>query len=158
VQKHLPGILERPHITLRLEEPPPGEEAQIDYGYLGLWTDPVSGRKCGLWAFAMVLSCSRHMFVRAVQHLDQRAWLESHVAGFEFLGGAPSRLVADNLKPGVLKPDLYAWICQHFHKQKAPMGKLQCTVSQRSLGLNGRTYPKILESVVMKQAMVRKAT
>ena len=107
VQKHLPGLMERPLITVRREDPPPGEEAQIDFGYLGLWTDPVSGKRCRLWAFAMILSHSRHMFACAVQHLDQRAWLESHVAGFEFWGGAPGRLVSDNLKPGVLKPDLY---------------------------------------------------
>ena len=24
-------------------EVPPGEEAQVDYGYLGKWTDPVTG-------------------------------------------------------------------------------------------------------------------
>ena len=107
VQKHLPSLMERPLITVRREDPPPGEEAQIDFGYLGLWTDPVSGKRCRLWAFAMILSHSRHMFACAVQHLDQRAWLESHVAGFEFWGGAPGRLVSDNLKPGVLKPDLY---------------------------------------------------
>jgi len=107
VQKHLPGVLERPHITVRREDPPPGEEAQIDFGYLGLWDDPVSGKRCRLWAFTMVLSHSRHMFACAVHHMDQRAWLESHVAGFEFWGGAPVRLVADNLKPGILKPDLY---------------------------------------------------
>src|SRR4030067_475371 len=77
VQKHLPGRLERPHITVRREDPPPGEEAQIDFGYLGLWDDPVAGQRCRLWAFAMVLSHSRHMFACAVRHLDQRVWLES---------------------------------------------------------------------------------
>lgn len=107
VQKHLPGLLERPHITVRREDPPPGEEAQIDFGYLGLWDDPASGQRCRLWAFVMVLSHSRHMFACAVRRLDQRSWLESHVAAFEFWGGAPCRLVSDNLKPGVLKPDLY---------------------------------------------------
>ena len=29
---------------------PPGEEAQIDYGYLGSWTDPVGGRTRRIWA------------------------------------------------------------------------------------------------------------
>ncbi len=107
VQKHLPGALERPHITVRREDPSPGEEAQIDFGYLGLWDDPAAGKKCRLWAFTMVLSHSRHMFACAVRHMDQSAWLDSHVAGFEFWGGVPARLVSDNLKPGVLKPDLY---------------------------------------------------
>ena len=55
----------------------------------------------------MVLSCSRHMFVRPVLRMDQRAWTECHVAAFGFFGGVPARLVPDNLKTGVDKPDLY---------------------------------------------------
>jgi hypothetical protein len=39
--------------------------------------------------------------------MTQRAWVEAHVAALEFLGGAPRRLVPDNLKAGVCKPDLY---------------------------------------------------
>ena len=39
--------------------------------------------------------------------MDQRAWTECHVAAFEFFGGVPARLVPDNLKTGVDKPDLY---------------------------------------------------
>ncbi len=58
-------------------------------------------------AFVMVLCCSRHMFVRPVLKMDQRAWTECHVAAFEFFGGVPARLVPDNLKTGVDKPDLY---------------------------------------------------
>ena len=55
----------------------------------------------------MVLACSRHMFVRPVLTMDQRSWTECHVAAFEFFGGVPARLVPDNLKTGVDKPDLY---------------------------------------------------
>ena len=36
-----------------------GEQAQIDYGQLGRWTDPVTGRLRTVWAFVMVLACSR---------------------------------------------------------------------------------------------------
>jgi len=86
---------------------PPGEEAQIDYGHLGSWTDPVSGKQRRVWAFAMVLACSRHMFVRPVLTMDQRAWTEAHVEAFAFFGGVPRRLVPDNLRTGVDKPDLY---------------------------------------------------
>jgi hypothetical protein len=39
--------------------------------------------------------------------MDQRAWTECHVAAFEYFAGVPSRLVPDNLKTGVDKPDLY---------------------------------------------------
>ena len=44
-------------------DPEPGLEAQIDYGLLGSWTDPRTGRSQRVWAFVMVLSHSRHMFV-----------------------------------------------------------------------------------------------
>jgi transposase len=38
-------------------------------------------------AFAVVLCCSRHLFVRPVVKMDQRAWTECHAAAFEFFGG-----------------------------------------------------------------------
>ena len=55
----------------------------------------------------MVLSFSRHMFVYVVAKMDQQAWLDAHVAAFIFFGGAPLLLIIDNLKPGVLRADLY---------------------------------------------------
>ena len=85
----------------------PGSEAQIDYGKLGMWLDPVSGRRVAVWVFAMILSCSRALFVQPVLTMDQRSWNASHVAAFEFFGGVPARLVCDNLKTGVTRPDLY---------------------------------------------------
>jgi transposase len=84
-----------------------GEQAQIDYGQLGRWLDPLTGKLRTVWAFVMVLAYSRHMFVRPVLKMDQRAWTECHVEAFAFFGGVPARLVPDNLKTGVDKPDLY---------------------------------------------------
>jgi transposase len=84
-----------------------GSEAQIDYGRLGMWCDPVSGRRVAVWVFAMILSCSRALFVQPVLRMDQTSWNASHVAAFEFFGGVPARLVCDNLKTGVTRPDLY---------------------------------------------------
>ena len=55
----------------------------------------------------MVLACSRLMFVRPVIRLDQTSWCDSHVEAFRFFGGTPARLVPDNLKTGVDRPDLY---------------------------------------------------
>ena len=75
---------------VRVLDPRPaeaGEQAQIDYGQLGRWLDPVTGKLRTVQAFVMVLCCSRHMFVRPVLKMDQRAWTECHVAAFEFLGG-----------------------------------------------------------------------
>ena len=88
-------------------EVPPGEEGQIDYEFLGTWFDPALERLRRVWAFVMVLAHSRHMFVRPVLKMDQRARVAAHVAAFSFFGGAPRRLVPDNLRTGVDRPDLY---------------------------------------------------
>ena len=108
VAANLPEEARRSQVTvLRLVPAEPGAEAQIDYGQLGRWLDPATGRRHVVNAFAMVLCCSRHMFVRPVITMDQHAWTECHVAAFGFFGGVPARLVPDNLKTGVDRPDLY---------------------------------------------------
>jgi transposase len=93
--------------TVLRDDPPPGEEAQLDYGHLGSWTDPGSGASRRVWAFIMTLAFSRHLFCYPVLAMTQREFLSAHVAAFEFFGGAPRRLVPDNLGSGILKADLY---------------------------------------------------
>ena len=107
IAANLPEQALRQQVTVLGDDPPPGQEAQIDYGYLGHWLDPVGGRRRRIWGFVMVLCCSRHLFLRPVLRMDQAAWTECHVAAFAFFGGCPARLVPDNLKTGVIKADLY---------------------------------------------------
>src|SRR5271166_3935916 len=77
----------RERVTVARGPVAPGSEAQIDYGKLGMWFDPVSGRRVAVWVFAMILSCSRALFVQPVLRMDQTSWNASHVAAFEFFGG-----------------------------------------------------------------------
>jgi transposase len=107
IATHFAEEVARERVTVPRGPVDPGSEAQIDYGRLGMWLDPVTARRVAVWAFVMVLSCSRHLFVRPVIRMDQTAWCACHVAAFEFFGGVPARLVCDNLKTGVDKPDLY---------------------------------------------------
>jgi transposase len=109
VAANLPEEVRRDRVVVLRDEAdtPPGGEAQIDYGHLGYWVDPGTGKRRRVWAFAMVLACSRHLFVQPVFTMDQAAWTEAHVEAFAFFGGAPRRLVPDNLRTGVDKPDLY---------------------------------------------------
>jgi hypothetical protein len=107
VRAHFPGDARLAGLEVWRPPAAPAEEAQVDYGYLGTWFDPRAGRRRRVWAFSMVLVYSRHLFVRPVIRMDQRAWVESHVQAFEFFGGCPARVVPDNLKAGVCKPDLY---------------------------------------------------
>jgi len=97
----------RQRVTVLRGPVEPGSEAQIDYGRLGSWLDPATGVRSVVQAFVMVLACSRLMFVRPVLRMDQTSWCEAHVAGFAFFDGVPARLVPDNLKTGVDRPDLY---------------------------------------------------
>lgn len=109
LHEYLPDAVraQRVQPTVLRDDPPPGQEAQVDFGYLGLWYDPEIARKRKLWAFCMVLAHSRHMFVSVVTKLDQSAWIQAHVEAFAFFGGTPAVLVIDNLKAGVLRADLY---------------------------------------------------
>lgn len=95
------------HATVLRPDPPPGEEAQLDYGHLGSWCDPATGARRRVWAFIMTLAFSRHLFCYPVLRMTQSEFLAAHIAAFAFFGGCPHRLVPDNLGSGILKPDLY---------------------------------------------------
>ncbi|HYA69584.1 MAG TPA: IS21 family transposase, partial [Acidimicrobiales bacterium] len=97
----------RDQVVVLRDTPPPGDEAQVDYGLLGRWFDPATERVRRVWGFLMVLCFSRMLFLRPVLTMDERAWVECHVLAFEFFGGAVRRVVPDNLKTGVIKADLY---------------------------------------------------
>ena len=96
----------RTKATVRIETPP-GLEAQADFGFAGLMLDPETKRRRKTWAFIMTLSSSRHKFVRFVFHQDIDMWLDCHERAFAFFGGVPRRIILDNLKSGILKPDIY---------------------------------------------------
>jgi transposase len=109
IRGNLPEEARRDQVrVLRPDAVDPGAEAQVDYGKLGTWLDPDwGGRRRTVWAFSMVLACSRHMFVLPVLCMDQQAWTAAHVAAFAFFGGVPAKLIPDNLRTGVERADLY---------------------------------------------------
>jgi transposase len=81
----------------------PGEEGQVDFGYAGYLIDPGSGKLRKAWAFVMLLAWSRHQYVEFVWDQSIATWLLCHVHAFEYFGGAPKRVVLDNLKAAILK-------------------------------------------------------
>ena len=105
--------------TVLRDDPPPGEEAQLDYGHLGSWSDPESGMVRRVWAFIMTLAFSRHLFCYPVLRMTQEEFLAAHVAAFAFFGGIPRRLVPDNLGSGILKADLYDPRLNHGYAELA---------------------------------------
>jgi transposase len=84
----------------------PGEEAQVDYG-LGAPTLVKPGRYQRPHLFVMTLKYSGKSLRQVVWKATQESWARLHEEAFHALGGCPAYVVLDNLKAGVLRPDLY---------------------------------------------------
>ena len=134
----------------------PGSEAQIDYGRLGVWTDPATGRRHTVQAFVMVLACSRYMFVRPVLRMDQEAWTRCHVEAFAFFAGVPARNrsgfelgwggkryrgVGPRGRPCCLLAGNCGWLIVFLTKEKEVLG---CVFASRprSIGSGARGWPR----------------
>jgi len=85
----------------------PGEEAQVDYGLGPMVRDPQSGKYRRTRLFVMTLGYSRKAVRLLVFRSNSRTWAELHEKAFRRLGGAVRVVVLDNLKEGVLVPDVY---------------------------------------------------
>jgi len=88
--------------TVRLDDPPPGQEAQIDFGLMGTVTD-ADGKPRRLWALIVTLSSSRYMhvwptFTQTVE--DVCAGLD---AAWRFFGGTPKHIILDNASSMVIR-------------------------------------------------------
>jgi transposase len=105
VARHFKEV-DAPKATVHLETPP-GNQGQVDFGYAGMMKDPISQKMRRAYAFVLTLSYSRHRFVRFVFRQDVQTWIDCHIRAFHFFGGAPKTLILDNLKAGVLSPDIY---------------------------------------------------
>ena len=84
-------------------ETEPGEQAQVDFG-LFRYVEP-SGATKQVWAFVLVLSWSRALYVEFVRRADLATFLRCHANAFERLGGVPRRCLYDNAKVVVLGRD-----------------------------------------------------
>jgi transposase len=99
-------VLREPEQFDRLEFAP-GEEAQVDYGEGALTRVPNSDRYRRPRLFVMTLRYSRRSFRRVVWNSSQETWAQLHEQAFRYFGGTTAYVVLDNLKEGVIKPDLY---------------------------------------------------
>jgi transposase len=88
-------------------ETAPGEEAQVDYGEGPMVRDPNTGKYRRMRMFVMTLGHSRKSVRLLVFRSSTQTWAELHEKAFRRLGGATRVVVLDNLKEGVLAPDLY---------------------------------------------------
>jgi transposase len=83
----------------------PGEESQVDFGYIG--TLNVNGKRKKSWVFVMTLSYSRYMYIEIVFNQSVKTFIECHKNAFRYFGGVPETVKIDNLKAAILEADFY---------------------------------------------------
>ena len=85
----------------------PGEESQVDYGTGPMVRDPQTGKYRRTRLFVLTLGYSRKAVRLLSFRSSSRIWAELHEKAFRRLGGSTRVVVLDNLREGVLVPDLY---------------------------------------------------
>lgn len=105
----------------------PGEQAQVDWAHFGKLTSGRAERP--LWAFVMVLSYSRRLFLRFYPGASMPFFVRGHVEAFAHFGGVARVLLYDNLKSAVLerRGDVVRFhptmieIAAHYHFEPRPV-------------------------------------
>ena len=86
----------------------PGEEGQVDYGGDGpMVRDASTGKYKRVRLFVLTLGYSRKCVRLLTWRSSAQIWAELHERAFRRLGGTVRVIVPDNLKEGVLTPDIY---------------------------------------------------
>jgi len=85
----------------------PGEEGQVDYGDGPMVRHRESGKYRRTRLFVLTLGYSRKSVRLLVWQSSAQVWAELHERAFRRLGGTVRVIVLDNLKEGVLTPDIY---------------------------------------------------
>ena len=94
--------------TVRVDDAPPGQEAQVDFGKMGLIVDDESGKKRVLWALIITLVYSRYQFVWPTFRQTTQAVCEGLDRAWMFFGGIIKTLIPDNTKAMILEPEALA--------------------------------------------------
>lgn len=90
--------------TVLIDDPPPGEEAQIDFGTVGYVTT-VEGKRRKLWVLIVTLSMSRYQFVWPTFRQTIEALCEGLDAAWRFFDGVTKRVVLDNMTAAIVRAD-----------------------------------------------------
>ena len=83
----------------------PGEEAQVDFGYIG--TVKVNGKSQKAWVFLMALSYSRYLYAEITLNQSVQTFIRCHTNAFKYFGGVPETVKIDNLKAAIVEADFY---------------------------------------------------
>jgi len=117
VRKYISKLKLANNIFVRIHTEP-GEEAQVDFGYLGMIRDDF-GKKRKTWIFNMRLSYSRLDYYEKVYDQKVETFIACHIHAFEFFGGVPKYVKIDNLKAAILEVNFYEPLYQQMYKDFA---------------------------------------
>jgi len=106
VRRFVARLKQKTPLPFRRMESEPGAEAQVDFGTGALVRD-AAGKLRRPWVFRIVLSYSRKAYSEVVWRQTTEAFLQCLENAFRHFGGAPKRLVIDNLKAAVARADWY---------------------------------------------------
>ncbi len=84
-----------------------GDEAQVDYGEGPMVRDAATGKYKRTRLFVLTLGYSRKSVRLVVPRSSSQEWAQLHERAFRQLGGFVRWVVLDNLREGVLAPDVY---------------------------------------------------
>jgi transposase len=140
----------------------PAEECQVDYGTGAMVRDPQTRKYRRTRLFVMVLGCSRKAARFLIFRSSSRIWAELHEKAFRRLGGATRVVVLDNLREGVLVPDiydptlnpLYRDVLAHYGAVALPCrikdpdrkGKVESGVGHAQRALKGKRFESLEEA------------
>lgn len=94
------GLRPRGGAFLRLDTAP-GEQGQVDWAHIGKL--PVGRSMRPVYAFVVVLSWSRNVFVDFSHDMTAPAVVRGHIRAFEAFGGVPRYCLYDNMKTVVVE-------------------------------------------------------
>ena len=104
------GIKQKAYMVLNCM---PGEEPQVDFGYIG--TLKINGKYKKAWVFIMVLGFSRYMFAQIVFEQSVKTFIQCHINALRYFSGVPQIVKIDNLKAGVIDTNFYEPVIQRAY-------------------------------------------
>lgn len=157
IKKHLPKPVE----AFGVQITDPGDEAELDFGYLGMLPG-VGGKLVKTWGLAVVLSYSRADYFAICYDQKLETLIKELKEAFSYFGGVPKRLKVDNMKVAVLKNRQYELefneefleFAQHYNTIVVPCtpyspeqkGKVESGIKYLQQNfVNGRTFTDNLD-------------
>ena len=140
----------------------PGEEAQVDYGDGPMVRFAATNKYRRTRLFLMTLAHSRKSVRLLTWHSSTKTWAQLHEQSFRRLGGVTATTVLDNLREGVLEPDiydpllnpLYRDVLAHYGSVALPCrvrdpdrkGKVESGIAHTQKALRGQRFESLEEA------------